>query len=84
MNPILAFFLRCIGTGLFIGNGLLLAAIAATGEITKEHLILALLTGLQGALGYAGIGAAVPQIEPRIGNKSDEVLAEERAAERRG
>jgi len=57
-----------------------LLAVVATAEITQDHLILAGLTGLQGALAYAGIGAAVPQIEPRIGNKSEEVLEEEKEA----
>jgi len=77
MSANIAFALRSIGTGLFLGNAVLLA-IVATAEITQDHLILAGLTALQGALAYAGIGAAVPQIEPRIGNKSDEVLEEER------
>jgi hypothetical protein len=77
MNSTTAFGLRCLGTGLFLGNAVLLAVVA-TAEITQDHLILAGLTGLQGALAYAGIGAAVPQIEPRIGNKSEEVLEEEK------
>jgi len=77
MSPNIAYLLRSVGTGLFLGNAVLLAVVA-TAEITQDHLILAGLTGLQGALAYAGIGAAVPQIEPRIGNKSEEVLEAER------
>ena len=78
MNPVTAFALRSVGTGLFLGNAVLLAVVA-TAENTQDHLILAGLTGLQGALAYAGVGAAIPQVEPRIGNKSEEVLAAERA-----
>jgi hypothetical protein len=71
MKPVYAFFMRCIGTGLFLANGILLGSIAvAGGSITTHNVELAVLTGIQGALGYAGIGAAVPQIEPKIGNKA--------------
>lgn len=68
MSATMAFLVRSIGTGLFVGNAILLAA-TAKGEIDNKTILLAVLTGIQGALTYAGIGAAIPQIEPKIGNK---------------
>lgn len=66
MSPLARMALRCALTGAFTANGILIAALPG---ISANDLTYAALTGLGSALAYAGIGAAVPQVEPHVGNK---------------
>lgn len=54
------FALRCLLFG---------AAAAVAGAQAGANWTAALLAGATGALAYAGIGAAVPAVEPSIGKK---------------
>lgn len=72
MKKYAAFALRAAGTGLFFANGVLLAAVAAgSGHITSTDLTIAGLTGLQGALTYAGVGSVSKTLEPDVGIRKD-------------
>jgi hypothetical protein len=67
MSPYLAYAIRIAATGLFFANGILLAVAASAAVIDTSDLLLAGLTGLQGALTYAGIGAVSKTLEPEVG-----------------
>lgn len=66
MSVYARFVLRAALSGAFASNGVLLSALPG---ITGGDALLALFTGIGSALAYAGIGAAVPQVEPHVGNK---------------
>lgn len=67
MNHYLAYALRSVATGVFFANGILLAAIAAGAPLDTSTLELAGLTGIQGALTYAGVGSVSKTLEPDVG-----------------
>lgn len=50
-----------------------LQASSAGSDLTQGEFFQALIAGGIAALAYAGIGAAVPAVEPSIGNKRDDV-----------
>lgn len=62
------YVLRCLLFGL---SGLLvsLQASAAGSDLTQGEVGQAFIAGGLAALAYAGIGAAIPAVEPSIGNK---------------
>lgn len=63
-----AYALRAAGTGIFFANGILLAAAASSsGTVTQHDLVIAGLSGLQGALTYLGVGAVSKTLEPDVG-----------------
>lgn len=69
-SPTARYVLRCF----LVGVAGLAASLQASGygsSIDQSELINGLLAGVILALGYAGIGAAVPAVEPRIGNTMD-------------
>lgn len=49
-----------------------LQASAAGSALDNNEIVQALIAGGIAALAYAGIGAAVPAVEPSIGNKRGE------------
>lgn len=62
--------LRCT----LVGVSALLSSLAAStlgSNLDLGEFIFALASGFSGALAYAGIGAAVPAVEPSIGNKRE-------------
>lgn len=66
MNIYARFVLRSALSGAFAANGVLLSSLPG---ITGGDIMFAVFTGIGSALTYAGIGAAVPQVEPNVGNK---------------
>jgi len=70
-NVAARYVLRCV---LFGVSGLLvsLQASSAGSELESGEIVQALITGGITALAYAGIGAAVPAVEPNIGNTRNE------------
>lgn len=52
----------------FVGVATSVAVLQAAGFDSWPN---AILSGVAGALSYAGVGAIVPQVEPSIGNKRD-------------
>ena len=67
-NVAARYVLRCV---LFGVSALLvsLQASSAGSDLESGEIIQALIAGGIAALAYAGIGAAVPAVEPSIGNK---------------
>lgn len=64
------YVLRCF----LFGVAAFLAALQASSfgsELHWNELVQALISGGIAALAYAGIGAAVPAVEPSIGNKKE-------------
>lgn len=70
-SPTSRYVLRCF---LFGVSALLvsLQASASGSALDNNEILLALIAGGIAALTYAGIGAAVPAVEPLIGNKRDD------------
>lgn len=64
------FALRATLFGVAATNASLLASITGS-SLTWNEAAFAFLTGVSTGLAYAGIGAAVPQVEPNVGNKLD-------------
>lgn len=64
MDPIYRYVLRAVLTGVASAASSLLTAMPG---LSLDDLIIAGLLGLIGGLGYAGIGAASPKIEPDVG-----------------
>ncbi len=67
-TPESRYALRCT----LVGIGALLSSLAAStfgSDLQLGEVFLALASGFGAALGYAGLGAASPQVEPSIGNK---------------
>lgn len=65
------YVLRCV----LFGVSAILVSLQASGygsSISQAELVDALIAGGIAALAYAGIGAAVPAVEPNIGNKQPE------------
>lgn len=70
-NVAARYVLRCF----LFGVSAVLVSLQASGygsDITQPELIDALIAGGIAALAYAGIGAAVPAVEPNIGLKRPE------------
>lgn len=70
MGPTSRYVLRCA----LVGVAALLTSLQASAygsAIDQAELVNALLAAGVAALAYAGIGAAVPVVEPNIGNKMD-------------
>lgn len=68
MNPVVIYLVRSLAVGIFAANAVLLTA-AGIHNVNSDTAWIAAFTGIQAAMLYAGIGAAVPQVEPNIGNK---------------
>ena len=70
-NVAARYVLRCV---LFGVSALLvsLQASSAGSELESGEIVQALIAGGIAALAYAGIGAAVPAVEPNIGNTRNE------------
>lgn len=64
MDPIWRYVIRAVLTGVSAAASSLLTAMPG---LTLDDLIVAGLLGLLGGLGYAGIGAASPALEPGVG-----------------
>jgi hypothetical protein len=56
-----------------VGLAVFLTSLQASLPFEGGDLVPALLAGVLAALAYAGIGAAIPAVEPRVGNKMDTV-----------
>lgn len=71
MSATSRYVLRCflVGVASFCVS---LQASAYGSSIDQAELVNALLAAIVAALAYAGIGAAVPAVEPNIGNKLDD------------
>jgi len=65
------YVLRCLlyGVGAFLAS---LQASTLGSDLTSSEFWAAVIAGGIASLAYAGIGAAVPAVEPSIGNKRDE------------
>jgi hypothetical protein len=63
------YVVRCALTGIASAASSLLTALPG---VSLDDLVQAGLLGVIFGLGYAGIGAASPQVEPHIGNKPDQ------------
>lgn len=68
MNATARYLLRCALSGVAAAQASLLTAALADG-INGNDILIAGLLAIGAALAYAGIGAAVPQVEPHIGNE---------------
>lgn len=55
-----------VGVSTFLGS---LSASMIGSDLTWGEVVLAVSTGMSGALAYAGIGAAFKSVEPSVGNK---------------
>ena len=64
------YVLRCVlfGVSAFLVS---LQASSLGSDLTGDELLAAAIAGGIAALAYAGIGAAVPIVEPNIGNKKE-------------
>ena len=62
------YLLRSILSGVAAAQASLLTAALATGGIDANDGLVAFLLAVGATLAYAGIGAVIPQIEPRVGN----------------
>jgi len=69
MGPTARYLLRCILYGVAAAQASLLTVALASGGIDQNDGVIAILLAIGASLAYAGIGAAVPQVEPKIGNK---------------
>ena len=70
-NVAARYVLRCV----LFGFAAFLSALQASSfgsDLHWDELVQALIAGGIAALAYAGIGAAVPAVEPNIGNKRPE------------
>ena len=65
------YVLRCVLVGVAVAASSLQAS-AYGSSIDQGEVINAVLAAIVGALAYAGIGAASPQVEPNIGNTMDD------------
>lgn len=69
-NVTARYLLRCFLVG--VASVLVsLQASSAGSDLNSGEVWQALIAGGLAALAYAGIGAAVPAVEPNIGNKLD-------------
>lgn len=62
------FALRAILVGVAASNAAFLTIVYAGHAITGSSVGILISVGVAHALAYAGIGAAVPSVEPSIGN----------------
>ncbi len=76
MGPTARYALRCLLWGIAAANSSLITVAVAGDPITANAGIVALLLGVGATLTYAGIGAAIPQVEPNIGNVLEDELLE--------
>lgn len=63
---------RYVLRSVLVGVGALLSSLAASSmgsDLTTGEILLALSSGWAGGLGYAGLGAVLPAVEPNIGRK---------------
>lgn len=70
MGPTARYVLRC----LLVGVATLAGSLQASGygsSLDQAELVNGVLAAVVAALAYAGIGAAVPVVEPNVGNKLD-------------
>lgn len=67
-TPTSRYVLRCF----LVGVAALCVSLQASGygsSLDQAELINAVLAAVVAALAYAGVGAAVPAVEPNVGNK---------------
>lgn len=63
------FLLRTALTGIAAVQASLLTVALSSESFSTNDFVVAGLLGLGASLAYAGIGAAVPQVEPHVGNE---------------
>ena len=72
MSAAARFIVRAALVGISAANASLLTALMAGEALDARAIGILASIGLGSALAYAGIGAAVPQVEPHIGNEMPE------------
>ncbi len=79
MGQTARYLIRTALFGIGSANAALLTALYADQAINGRFIALLVSLGVGSALAYAGIGAAVPQVEGGIGNKLPPAQAVEEA-----
>jgi hypothetical protein len=65
------FALRAVLVGVAASNAAFLTALYAGQAISSTFVAILVSVGVAHSLAYAGIGAAVPSVEPSIGHTPD-------------